>query len=209
MMFSSQDSSSERDRIKQEHYTVYATPSVPSAGVATQVVQYPESQIPALELRTASSINTTASSGAFGSSSGEMPQKRSSPGQVNGSPAKHVKAEHPEEFSQAVKKKLLNSTRTGQACDRCKVRPKLQVGSTRANMLPACRFERSDAMDSPEDAPLACRTITNVVQQTELRVAQHPEDTSRGWNNKLVICNTGSRIGATADTVGSGYQAFR
>lgn len=50
-----------------------------------------------------------------------MPQKRPSPGEANGTPAKHVKAEHPEEFSNAVKKKLQSSTRTGQACDRCKV----------------------------------------------------------------------------------------
>lgn len=50
-----------------------------------------------------------------------MPQKRSSPGEVNGTPAKLPKAEHPEEFSNAVKKKLQSSTRTGQACDRCKV----------------------------------------------------------------------------------------
>lgn len=36
--------------------------------------------------------------------------------------AKQPKLEHPEEFSNTVKKRLASSTRTGQACDRCKVR---------------------------------------------------------------------------------------
>jgi hypothetical protein len=79
-----------------------------------------ESQIRGLEYRPASSINTTASSGASYAST-TMPQKRPSEGE-NGVPAKHIKAEHPEEFSNAVKKRLQSSSRTGQACDRCKVR---------------------------------------------------------------------------------------
>ncbi|PVH87083.1 hypothetical protein DL98DRAFT_480037 [Cadophora sp. DSE1049] len=40
----------------------------------------------------------------------------------NGSPSKHIRGEHPEEFSKAVLKKLKDSNRTGQACDRCKIR---------------------------------------------------------------------------------------
>lgn len=48
-------------------------------------------------------------------------QKRPAPPDENNAPVKHVKAEHPEEFSNAVKKRLASSTRTGQACDRCKV----------------------------------------------------------------------------------------
>jgi hypothetical protein len=42
-------------------------------------------------------------------------------GTGNGNPPKQIKTEHPEEFSNAVKKKLQASSRTGQACDRCKV----------------------------------------------------------------------------------------
>lgn len=48
--------------------------------------------------------------------------KRTASDESNGAPAKQPKTEHPEEFSNAVKKKLLSSSRTGQACDRCKVR---------------------------------------------------------------------------------------
>lgn len=48
-------------------------------------------------------------------------QKRSASDDSNGTPAKHIKTEQPEEFSNAVKKRLQSSSRTGQACDRCKV----------------------------------------------------------------------------------------
>jgi hypothetical protein len=50
-----------------------------------------------------------------------MPQKRPASGEPEAVGAKHIKAEHPEEFSNAVKKRLASSSRTGQACDRCKV----------------------------------------------------------------------------------------
>ncbi|TAQ91549.1 hypothetical protein B7494_g27 [Chlorociboria aeruginascens] len=50
------------------------------------------------------------------------PQKRSGSDEMNSTPNKQPKAEHPEEFSNAVKKKLQSSSRTGQACDRCKIR---------------------------------------------------------------------------------------
>ncbi|KAF5872090.1 putative transcription factor cys6 protein [Botrytis fragariae] len=69
------------------------------------------------------SVHNTAFSGALIAT---MPPKRNASGEPNGSNApvaKHIKSEqHPEEFSNTVKKKLLASTRTGQACDRCKVR---------------------------------------------------------------------------------------
>jgi hypothetical protein len=115
-----------RARIKEEGHplALYATPPIQDLGVGAvgPTSQFPETHIRGLEYRTASSFNTTtASSGAFGRVGCEMPQKRSSPGEANGTPAKVAKAEHPEEFSNAVKKKLQSSTRTGQACDRCKV----------------------------------------------------------------------------------------
>jgi hypothetical protein len=50
-----------------------------------------------------------------------MAQKRRASDDDDG-PAKQIKTEHPEEFSNAVKKRLQSSSRTGQACDRCKVR---------------------------------------------------------------------------------------
>lgn len=56
-----------------------------------------------------------------------MPQKRLSEdegnGHMNGNgvPVKHAKTERPEDFSKQVAKKLKDSNRTGQACDRCKV----------------------------------------------------------------------------------------
>jgi hypothetical protein len=51
------------------------------------------------------------------------PQKRaaSDDDDLNSATSKHIKTEKPEEFSNAVKKRLQSSSRTGQACDRCKV----------------------------------------------------------------------------------------
>lgn len=50
-----------------------------------------------------------------------MPQKRSPSNGINAPTAKQIKSERPEEFSEAVRKRLTASSRTGQACDRCKV----------------------------------------------------------------------------------------
>ena len=61
------------------------------------------------------------------------PQKRpTDDDDDNGTPAKQIKTEHPEEFSNAVKKRLQSSSRTGQACDRCKVSPHLRPAFIRA-----------------------------------------------------------------------------
>jgi hypothetical protein len=52
-----------------------------------------------------------------------MPPKRNAdPDEANGVPSKQQRKEDPEDFSNAVKKRLQSSSRTGQACDRCKVR---------------------------------------------------------------------------------------
>lgn len=53
-----------------------------------------------------------------------MPPKRNTSNSPSGGPStKTIKTEQvrPEEFSSTVKKRLQNSSRTGQACDRCKV----------------------------------------------------------------------------------------
>jgi hypothetical protein len=50
------------------------------------------------------------------------PGKRNASGEPNNAPVKQPKTERPEEFSKQVRSKLQGSSRTGQACDRCKVR---------------------------------------------------------------------------------------
>ena len=62
-----------------------------------------------------------AHSHARNSHSHASTMKRGASDDSNGTPAKHIKIEQPEEFSNAVKKRLQLSSRTGQACDRCKV----------------------------------------------------------------------------------------
>lgn len=67
----------------------------------------------------ASSSSRTAKSGLWSS---RMPPKRTLSDSPSGTPGKIAKTEQkPEDFSNHVKKKLQSSTRTGQACDRCKV----------------------------------------------------------------------------------------
>jgi hypothetical protein len=71
-----------------------------------------------------SSASSTHDSGTASSAplSSPMPPKRASSGSPSGTPAKLPKSEtKPEDFSSSVKKRLQSSTRTGQACDRCKV----------------------------------------------------------------------------------------
>jgi hypothetical protein len=66
----------------------------------------------------ASSRSQTAKSGRWSM----MPPKRTASGSPSGTPGKTIKSEQkPEDFSNSVKKRLQSSTRTGQACDRCKV----------------------------------------------------------------------------------------
>ncbi|RDW76123.1 hypothetical protein BP5796_06944 [Coleophoma crateriformis] len=51
-----------------------------------------------------------------------MPTKRKSSADLHSSASKQQKTEHVKECSRTVKKRLQSSNRTGQACDRCKVR---------------------------------------------------------------------------------------
>jgi hypothetical protein len=50
-----------------------------------------------------------------------MPRRRTAWAKPIGTPVKRPRTEHPEGFSNAVRKKMQFSSRTGQACDRCKV----------------------------------------------------------------------------------------
>lgn len=50
-----------------------------------------------------------------------MSGKRTASGEPDNISVKQPKTEHPEEFSKQVRTKLQGSSRTGQACDRCKV----------------------------------------------------------------------------------------
>jgi hypothetical protein len=102
--------------IKQENYNfpLYAIPATHNVGA----VRRDYSRL--VESHRLLPFNYSASSAHEGTSIA-MPQKRPASSEPEGVPAKHIKAEHPEEFSNAVKKRLASSSRTGQACDRCKV----------------------------------------------------------------------------------------
>lgn len=65
----------------------------------------------------ASSSYRTAKSGNWSM----MPPKRTASGSPSGTAGKVKTEQKPEDFSNSVKKRLQSSTRTGQACDRCKV----------------------------------------------------------------------------------------
>lgn len=91
-----------------------------------------------------------------------MPPKRPASGSPGIPPgAKAVKTENfgGENFSHQVKEKLKTSTRTGQACDRCKVCMFLVAITDRTDVL--TRFARSDAMAYPEDVRHVYKTTKN------------------------------------------------
>lgn len=104
--------------IKQEQYQfpheLYATPAAYNNDVGAR--RCSES----LNSSVRATVNTVRLPASRATLPIAMPgQKRPAP-ESNGKP---IKAEQPEEFSNAVKKRLQSSTRTGQACDRCKVIP--------------------------------------------------------------------------------------
>lgn len=71
----------------------------------------------------ASSIRILSTASSAPTRAHPMPPKRTASGSPTGTPSKLPKPEtKPETFSNSVKKRLQSSTRTGQACDRCKVR---------------------------------------------------------------------------------------
>jgi hypothetical protein len=84
----------------------------------------------------------------------------------------------PEDFSNSVKKRLASSTRTGQACDRCK------VGNQRIVLVHLClgwltpdlRYAKYDAMGCQGDALLACKTAQNAVLLIALLDVRLQED---------------------------------
>lgn len=110
-------------QLQAQVYAQSASPYVD--GGSSGRLPYFETQIRPLEYRPASSTVSAGASAAFAvaTPNPRMAQKRPSEddGASNGSPLKQIKGEQPEQFSRAVQKKLKDSNRTGQACDRCKV----------------------------------------------------------------------------------------
>jgi hypothetical protein len=116
MIFHSTSSQAPPKHIKQETYNfpLYATPAAHNVGaVRRDYSRFAENHRHLPFNYTASSVKEDTPIA--------MPQKRPASGEPEAAVAKHIKAEHPEEFSNAVKKRLASSSRTGQACDRCKV----------------------------------------------------------------------------------------
>jgi hypothetical protein len=111
---------------------IYANPATDVVGVVEPPPRVDARQYMNLEYPTASSINAgnTVPIRQHPKRIGTMPPKRNAADDANGS-TKQIKTERPEEFSNAVKKKLQSSSRTGQACDRCKVRDSRKHGLLR------------------------------------------------------------------------------
>jgi hypothetical protein len=121
MMFFDDITSGNGQDLPEPHYFTYnQAPVLPHAVVSARRDFPPRySNFRSSHLYSASSSSRTAKSGHWS----RMPPKRTSSGSPSGTPGKVVKTEQkPEDFSNSVKKRLQSSTRTGQACDRCKVR---------------------------------------------------------------------------------------
>lgn len=115
--------SQSQNQFNQQDYSlpIYANPVTDVVGVVERPPRVDARQYMNLEGPTASSITVGNTLRQYPAHIGTMPPKRNASDEANGS-TKQIKTEHPEEFSNAVKKKLQSSSRTGQACDRCKVR---------------------------------------------------------------------------------------
>lgn len=70
-----------------------------------------------------------------------MTSKRPSEGSPDGTPAKLTKSENGD-FSRSVRKKLTTTSRTGQACDRCKVRLDHHHRHRRRGVLMVCQGQK-------------------------------------------------------------------
>lgn len=120
MMFFDDITSGNGQDLPEPHFFPYnQAPVLPHAVVSARRDFPPRySNFRGPHLYSASSSSRTAKSGHWS----RMPPKRTSSGSPSGTPGKVVKTEaKPEDFSNSVKKRLQSSTRTGQACDRCKV----------------------------------------------------------------------------------------
>lgn len=102
----------------------------------------------------------------------------------------------PEEFSNVVKNKLQSYTRTGQACDRCKVRKTLIQVRARgkpavrsANCLAMHRCARSAATLFRKDAPTAQTRTSNAMSQTESPAAPSGAATCSSWSARRRACS--------------------
>ena len=113
------------------------------------------------------------------------------------------------DFSGSVKKKLASSSRTGQACDRCKVRLRLHTCMSRCILLPRCRcivaLRRARAC-----VHMTCATApalppsqhpTDAFQVRKIRCDPRPEGCSPCAQNRTP-CKTTDRITGKATTRG-------
>lgn len=110
---------------QQSYFDDAASLLWPNSVVANRNVRFSTSSCPpqhhyrAPESSTASSIRKRT---AYSVPTSPMPPKRTSEQSPTGTPSKLQKTDNKsEDFSNSVKKRLQSSTRTGQACDRCKV----------------------------------------------------------------------------------------
>jgi len=132
MMFFDDITSGNGQDLFGPHFFPYnQAPVLPHAVVSVRRdIQPKYSNVRSLQQHTACSSSRTAKSANWS----KMPPKRTSSGSPSGTPGKVVKTEQkPEDFSNSVKKRLQSSTRTGQACDRCKVSEMLHVPLGRIN----------------------------------------------------------------------------
>jgi hypothetical protein len=123
-------------------------------------------------------------------------------------PAKHSRLDlhvdyDTQQSQSASARKKGSSNRTGQACDRCKVRANLPVLLSGASgtvsihpltellltlLLLARRSERFAATHSPAAARHAHRTTPSVVQQIALQASPGPAAMRRTWKARTRVC---------------------
>lgn len=118
-----------------------------------------------------------------------MPLKRPISTSPTPRAGKSTKSDVPEDFSSSVKKRLLSNTRTGQACDRCKVR-KIRCDGLPGGCSPClqnnteCRTTdritgRATSRGYVEGLEQQNRDMENQIREMEAHMARHGLDAKR------------------------------
>ncbi|RDL32971.1 Uncharacterized protein BP5553_08410 [Venustampulla echinocandica] len=143
-----------------------------------------------------------------------MPGKRTASGEPTGNgnatPVKQPRAERPEEFSSVVKKKLQSSTRTGQACDRCKVR-KIRCDGLPGGCSPClqnnseCRTTdritgRATSRGYVEGIEQQNRDLQQRVRELEQQLTNRYHDTGPGFGYSQAASTQAPAWGSAAST---------
>lgn len=173
--------------------SVSAIPSPsPSSSQFWTVASRPKQKMPGRPLK------RSAGSSDDGQASRDIPAK-----------VKLPRLDRGQDFSSVVKNRLQSYTRTGQACDRCKVcgDPSQMFGELIANLFVPSRFARSDATLFLRAVPTVRARTSNASSPIASRAGPSEEDTCRRWKERRkMLCPTSGVSKSCSAKLGSRFS---